>query len=187
MRHPISAEEGKVFARQSSGEKNPSDVCVCSALRRATRVVSQFYDLLLAPSGLRITQFIVLKAMHEVGEVAQCDFARDHGIAVETLSRRFGALRRRGLVEMHRGPHHGERIYRLTPSGEVVFANALPYWERAQQRLSLALGEDDWRALLQICDRVCLATHQAEQFRTKNQVPLDTQQAFPGGITADCR
>jgi DNA-binding MarR family transcriptional regulator len=128
--------------------------------------------LVLAPSGLRVTQFLVLKALHEYGEIAQCDFARDQDVAVETLSRRFGALRRKELIEMRMGGRHGERIYRLTAKGRDAFLDALPYWERAQERLHNVLGESDNRKLLEICDRVRQAAHSAENLRAKNLVDV---------------
>src|SRR5215831_2658617 len=64
-----------------------------AALRTATRAVTQFYDLVLAPTGLKTTQFVILQEINAAGEIAQCDFAREFGIAVPTLSRRFGGLR----------------------------------------------------------------------------------------------
>lgn len=154
--------------------------CTCGTLRRASRAVTNLYDLVLAPSGLRLTQFLVLKSLHERGRIAQCDFARDQDIAVETLSRRFGALRRKGLVEMRLGERHGERIYSLTTEGQQAFRSALPYWERAQERLRNVLGNSDTRALLDICERVRLAAHNAESARTKNHIDLASLQTYAG-------
>jgi hypothetical protein len=35
--------------------------CTCDTLRRATRAITAAYDAALAPSGLRITQFGILR------------------------------------------------------------------------------------------------------------------------------
>ena len=67
--------------------------CTCATLRRATRAVSQLYDLVLTPTQLRISQFTILTEMYEAGQVTQCRYSRENDVAVETLSRRFGALR----------------------------------------------------------------------------------------------
>lgn len=146
-----------------------------SALRTATRAVTQFYDLVLAPTGLKATQFVILQAIRSAGEIAQCDFAREFGIAVPTLSRRFGGLRRKEYIQIRRGERHGERIYSLTAKGEQTFNIALPYWERAQRRLRTALGEDDWCGMLQLAARIRNATVSAEQLRTANQQPMSPQ------------
>lgn len=41
--------------------------CVCSTLRMVTRAVTQLYDDILRPSGLRVTQFSVLAAIARSG------------------------------------------------------------------------------------------------------------------------
>jgi DNA-binding MarR family transcriptional regulator len=146
------------------------DDCACGVLRRASRAVTQLYDLVLVPTGLKATQFLVLKTLFEAGEIAQCDFAREHTIAIETLSRRFSSLREKGLIEVRIGPHHNERIYRLTPLGRKRFDDAVPYWALAQQRLRHTLGEADWKVLLGLPHRVCKAALAAEQARTRNHL-----------------
>jgi DNA-binding MarR family transcriptional regulator len=41
--------------------------CTCTTLRRATRAVTAAYDAALAPSGLRITQFSILRKLARLG------------------------------------------------------------------------------------------------------------------------
>lgn len=140
----------------------------CAALRAANRAVSQFYDLVLAPTGLKATQFVALQAICEKGEIAQCEFARDHSVAVETLSRRFGGLRTKGYIQARTGVRHGERIYSLTEKGREALTHATPYWERAQERLRKVLGESEWHSVPQVLERVRAAALRAEQLRTEN-------------------
>jgi DNA-binding MarR family transcriptional regulator len=142
--------------------------CACAALRKAARAASQFYDLVLQPSGLKATQFFALKGIEEAGEIAQWKFSRDNAVAVETLSRRFAALRKKGLVAARIGANHGEHIYSLTEPGKEALRRAMPYWERAQNRLRQTLGDSDFRELLRVCDRAVQAAQKAEQLRTIN-------------------
>jgi len=142
--------------------------CVCSALRSAARSATQFYDLVLQPVGLKATQFIALKTIEEAGELQQWKFARQHAIAVETLSRRLAVLRRRGLVSVRTGGNHGERIYTLTEKGRQVLEEALPYWERAERRLSQTMGDSELRLLVRLCESTVAAARQAEQLRAVN-------------------
>jgi len=152
------------------GEVIPSleDVCACAALRSASRAATQFYDLVLEPSELKVTQFTALKTIFEAGELAQWQFARQHAIAVETLSRRLAALRRKGLIRVRVGARHGERIYSLTDQGRQALAEAWPYWERAQKRFRQSVGEGQWQLLLQLCQRTVEAARKAEQLRAVN-------------------
>lgn len=142
--------------------------CVCSALRRASRSVTLLYDLVLAPTGLRATQFIILHAIHEGSEIAQCDLARDHSIAVETLSRRLATLRRKGYVQVRVGCRHGERIYSLTKAGERAVTAALPYWKRAEDRLKAAMGGEYQESLFSFCEHISQAAKYAEHIRVAN-------------------
>jgi DNA-binding MarR family transcriptional regulator len=146
---------------------NPDSLCACAALRRAARAVTQLYDLVFAPCSLKATEFISLKIIHDADEIAQCDIAREHAIAVETLSRRLGSLRKKRLIESHIGVGR-ERIYRLTEEGERIFDEALPYWQRAQARLRQSLGNSEWDAVFKVAHRTVEAARSAEQLRTSN-------------------
>lgn len=150
------------------GSSSAEQLCVCAALRRAARSATQLYDLVLQPSGLKATQFMALQTIAKAGELPQWQFARQHAVAVETLSRRLAVLRRRGLLTVRTGGNHGERIYSLTAQGRVALARATPYWERAQDRLRTTLGDSELKALLEICEDAVTAAQQAEQLRARN-------------------
>jgi DNA-binding MarR family transcriptional regulator len=122
----------------------------------------------LQPTGLKATQFIALQTIEQAGELPQWQFARQHAVAVETLSRRLAVLRRRGLVSVRTGRNHCERIYRLTEEGKMALARAMPYWERAQERLRRTLGDDETQMLLRLCENTVAATQEAEELRTSN-------------------
>src|SRR5207249_3579006 len=49
--------------------------CACGRLRRATRALTQLYDDAMAPSGLRVTQFSVLRALERDGPARISDLA----------------------------------------------------------------------------------------------------------------
>jgi DNA-binding PadR family transcriptional regulator len=100
---------------------------------------------------------------------------------VETLSRRLAVLRRKGLVSARIGGNHGERIYTLTERGKEALAKALPYWERAQSRLTATLGDAELRVLLRLCDLTVEAAHEAEQLRATNPGAPDSLPAKSNG------
>jgi DNA-binding MarR family transcriptional regulator len=165
----VDLEHGGEFPGDGAEAMALDHECACSALRSASRAVTQLYDLVLVPTGLKTTQFLMLKTIFEAGEISQCDFARRHAIAIETLSRRFASLREKGLVELRVGGHHSERIYRLTPSGKERFEGAAPYWLLAQRRLRQTLGEAEWKVLFAFPQRICKAALAAEQVPMSNQ------------------
>ena len=144
----------------------------CAALRRASRAVTHLYDLVLSPSGLKITQFIMLRAIAESGEIAQWRLADQYGIAVETLSRRLATLRKSGLVTHRIGvTRPGERLYKVTPLGWQKLKEAIPYVTRAQERLAMVLGEENWNAALNLAGQIAVASRNAESARLSNRAP----------------
>ena len=146
---------------------SPVSICACSSLRRASRAVSHLYDLVLAPTGLRISQFLVLSAIAESREIAHCDLARSFAASEETFSRRLASARKAGWVQMNIDGRR-RRIYRLTETGLSLLRLAAPHWERAQERLRHQLGEKDWSALVAFSERVCMAATAAESLRIRN-------------------
>ncbi|MFZ0632991.1 MAG: MarR family winged helix-turn-helix transcriptional regulator [Acidobacteriaceae bacterium] len=142
----------------------------CASLRRASRAVCHLYDLVLAPTGLKSTQFIILQAIADAGEIAHCDLARTFAASEETFSRRLASARASGWVRMKLG-ERSRRVYCLTERGQMVLESAQPYWERAEDRLRRELGESDWSELSAFCKRVTGAAIHAEDAPVRNGRP----------------
>ena len=154
-------------------KRGPHSLCVCASLRRASRAICHLYDLVLAPAGIKTTQYILLHAIFEAGEFAHCDLARDFAAAEETLSRRLASARKAGWVRMTVDARH-RRMYQLTKEGRVILEIATPYWERAQLRMRRELGELDWDIVGAFAERVTQAAIRAETTPLPNSRPKPT-------------
>jgi DNA-binding MarR family transcriptional regulator len=142
--------------------------CVCAAVRRANRAITQLYDAVLAPTGLKATQFVLLHAIGAHGCVAQWQLADDNAMATETLSRRLSSLRRKHLVELTIGEHHGEHMYRLTGEGRQALDAALPSWQRAQDRLQQVFADKTLEDIVGFANQLTRAASQAQELKTMN-------------------
>jgi hypothetical protein len=71
--------------------------CTCFALRSAARHISQFYDQLMAPVGLRITQFSILAKLNRLGPMTINALA-ENMVVDRTLGRNVLPLERDGLL-----------------------------------------------------------------------------------------
>ena len=162
-----------------AGKNLSQDSCACTAVRRASRAITQLYDLVLSPSGLRATQFIILLAIGQEGEIAQCRLAEDYAVSIETLSRRLGSLRRKGLVHLRDGSLHHQHVYSLTERGRAELDRAIPHWNRAQVRLKATLGEADLKLLFSLCDRLVAGAREAQQLRMPNRTSIARSKAPP--------
>lgn len=151
-------------------QSTSDSVCACASLRRASRAVCHLYDLVLAPTGLKATQFIILNVIFESRAIAHCDLARMFAASEETFSRRLGSARKSGWVRMTVDARR-RRVYSLTEEGRMVMERAAPYWERAQARMRRELGELDWSLLGGFADRLTQAAIRAEVAPSRNGRP----------------
>src|SRR5438093_7683815 len=118
--------------------------CVCSTLRMVTRAVTQLYDDILRPSGLRVTQFSILAAIARSGTANLRQLEAVLAIDQTTLTRSLNLLERDRLIE--RVPHPDARIraMRLTARGRRVLDVARPLWAQAQDKVLRELGTRAW-------------------------------------------
>ena len=117
------------------------------------RAVTQLYDAALRPTGLRITQFTLLRALARAGGPMTQD-ALGELLAVDsrTLSRTLRQLERSKWIRRVAGPDVRERRVDLSAQGGRVLERATPAWERVQRRLRPELGTRDWAALEEVLD-----------------------------------
>jgi DNA-binding MarR family transcriptional regulator len=114
--------------------------CACGRLRRAARALTQLYDDLMAPSGLRVTQFSLLRALAREGSSKMSDLAETLLLDRTALSRTLDPLAGRGLVAVVPGEDARTRVVSLTRAGEKAIRAAEPHWARAQAQVAHRLG-----------------------------------------------
>lgn len=122
--------------------------CNCTALRKATRRVSQLYDAAMAPAGLKTTQRAILGQINRsapatVGALAQA-LVMDPGALAHSLK----PLERDGFVEAAVDPtDRRNRLIGLTASGRAKLAETEALWARAQAGFEAAFGKERSDAL----------------------------------------
>jgi DNA-binding MarR family transcriptional regulator len=117
------------------------DACNCFAMRKASRQISRFYDAHLEPTGLRITQFLTLAALNEVGGVAVNALAERLDIERTAMGKMAGFLERDGLIRIRPSPTDGRsRLIELTEKGRRRHADAVPLWREAQREFEQLNG-----------------------------------------------
>jgi DNA-binding MarR family transcriptional regulator len=115
--------------------------CHCTALRKASRRISQLYDVALAPSGLKTTQRAILAQVGRsqpttVGALAEA-LVMDSGGLAHTLK----PLIRDGLVDIDIDPQdRRNRLIRLTSAGRKKLKESDILWEAAQKGFEKSFG-----------------------------------------------
>src|SRR5207244_6806638 len=92
------------MSRRGAGAMNEPDpgrlsACVCNTLRRVSRAVTQLYDDVLRPSGLRITQFSILATIARMGASNLRQLEDTLAIDQTTLTRSLNLLERDRVIE----------------------------------------------------------------------------------------
>jgi DNA-binding MarR family transcriptional regulator len=122
--------------------------CNCLAIRQAARHVTQFYDQLFAPTGLRATQFAILSRLRHAGPMSINTLANLLVMDRTTLGRNILPLERDGLIEV--APSQADRRrreLRLTEAGLVRHRAAVERWNEAQKRFGEVFGDERATAL----------------------------------------
>ena len=135
--------------KRAAGAVNGSR-CNCTALRKATRRISQLYDTALAPSGLKTTQRAILAQLGRsepasVGQLAEA-LVMDAGALAHTLK----PLERDRLIAVTVDPDdRRSRMITLTRQGRAKLAESDALWAKAQTGFEAAFGRVESEALRQ--------------------------------------
>jgi hypothetical protein len=105
--------------------------CFCILLRQASRKTSAIYDEALAPLGINVAQFSLLRRLDRAGTLSITELARTAELDRSTMGRNAKVLQRMGRELLTRGG---------------------PLWDKAQEEIEEKLGNngvEQLQALLQ--------------------------------------
>lgn len=139
-----------IHAFMSGAPATEYDACTCGALRRAARAATALYDQALKPTGLRVTQFAILKILDRCGKLPVTRLAAEAALERTTMARNLDPLERRGLVRVSAGETDARsRLAELTDAGRATLAEAKPHWQAAQKTLAQRIDPGSVRALVE--------------------------------------
>jgi DNA-binding MarR family transcriptional regulator len=131
--------------------------CVCFNLRRASRVITQFYDAELRRHGIRPTQTPVLTTLAAKPAWGMEELSGFLGLERTTLVRNLRPLERDGLVKVEGGGHGNRVAVSLTQKGKKELEKVQSAWHSAQRAIVQTLGEQRWSAILSDLERATTA------------------------------
>ena len=116
--------------------------CYCAALRAASRKVTAIYDAALAPAGINVAQYKLLRIIDRAGPVSLTGLGRLAELDRSTIGRNVRLLQRLGLVRAVPAADQREASVALAEAGRRVLRESAPLWDRAQSRIEAALGHE---------------------------------------------
>lgn len=117
-------------------------LCMVSNSRMAARAITRRYDAYARPFGITSTQFSLLGAIIAAGDRTVTELAEKRGFERTTLIRNLDRLEKLGLIVSVTAEQGNGRICRLTPRGEEMVQQLLPFWRKAQAEIRAELGDD---------------------------------------------
>ena len=117
--------------------------CIALHVRMTARTVTRAYDEAMRPSGLKITQFVLLSALSTGAWRSVTELAERFALERTSLTRNLQLLAAEKLIAPVdcRGR---ASIYEVTDRGRAAIEAAIPYWRAAQQRIESGLGQARW-------------------------------------------
>jgi DNA-binding MarR family transcriptional regulator len=127
--------------------------CACGSLRRASRLITQVYDNFLQPSGLKITQFIMLMSVKILGPITITKLAQKLLMDRTTCTRNLKNLQEKNLINFEQSEDRRMKKIVLTDQGNEILEQAIPFWEKAQNFLLDKVGENQMASLVKDLSR----------------------------------
>lgn len=116
--------------------------CVCISTRHAAQALTEFYDRTLAPSGLKVTQFSLLRELELQSPLSISELAHRLDLDRTTMGRNLRVLAQDDFVSFSPGQDRREHTVQMTSKGKQALATAFPLWAKAQNTLTTTLGQE---------------------------------------------
>ena len=127
--------------------------CFNLAMRKSSRLITQFYEGRLSEVGLKSGQFSILRAIRALKETTNKDLQKVLVLDQTTLSRNLKPLIREEYLQLSANPDDARvKHISLTKKGKALYKKALPIWEKAQQDIVDKMGERDAKKILSQAD-----------------------------------
>jgi DNA-binding MarR family transcriptional regulator len=121
--------------------------CYCTALRKAARKMTSLYDNALAPVGVNIAQFSLLRNVARGESVSLTDLGQRIELDRSTIGRNVKVLIKAGLLNLSKGKDQRETMLALTDDGRKVLADGAPLWEAVQRKVERVMGSNGAQTL----------------------------------------
>jgi DNA-binding MarR family transcriptional regulator len=125
-----------------NSEKQPS-MCNCLNLRRASAAITRLYDEKLAPSGLSISQYSLLKHIQFLSPVSVSDLAVIIRLDRTTLVRNLKPLEAASYIADVSKKGARNRQLQLTEKGAEKCSEADRLWVDAQNLIERNMGKEN--------------------------------------------
>lgn len=128
---------------------------MCFQARRADRILTRLYDSFIKRTGLKSTQYGLLRCISNFVNPCVADISAAMCMDQTTVSRNLNVLQKGGYIETSISAADPRRTdIAITRFGHEKMREAEMAWERAQQSVKESLGEEDFDQLHGLLEKV---------------------------------
>ena len=114
--------------------------CNCYVLRKISSNITALYDNELSSTGLKITQFAILKSLKNLKKSNLKSLALEMNYNRSTLGRNIKKLEKKQFIKITKESDKRELIMSLTKNGSEALKNAQRCWEIINEKINCILG-----------------------------------------------
>ena len=132
----------------TTAARPPAEPCYCALARRASRVLTDIYERELAPHGITLPQYSLLRVSSVVGPLTISEFAARLRLDRTTLGRNVKLLEKGGLLALvENSEDQRERLVTITAAGTKMLEQAVGAWRAAQVKVKRGISKEKLAAL----------------------------------------
>ncbi|MBX4264360.1 MarR family winged helix-turn-helix transcriptional regulator [Clostridium estertheticum] len=126
-----------------------SKSCTCGNLRKTTRTITQFYDKMLQPTGLRSTQCLLLLDIYYNQNVSVTNLSNILLMDQSTVTRNVELLRKSGYIDIKKEEQDSrKKCITITDKGLKTLDLSVPIFASAQSTIEDGIGKERIKELL---------------------------------------
>ena len=127
-----------------------SNECVANQVRQLNRSLSRIYDEQLRPHGMKISQFTILVAIANLGEVTPQTISSTLSLEKSTLSRSLEHLVQKGWLVANYSQKNRIQTITITEAGKKQIIKVNPSWSKAQKQVEQLIAQSQLAVLFAI-------------------------------------
>ncbi|MBU3146272.1 MarR family winged helix-turn-helix transcriptional regulator [Clostridium sp. CF012] len=132
----------------SSTNKNTKS-CACGNLRKTTRAITQFYDKMLKPTGLKSTQCLLLLDISLNENISVSSLGNILLMDQSTVTRNVKLLIKSGYIDIKKEEQDSrKKCITITNKGLKTLEVAIPLLKKAQNKIEDGIGKERIEELL---------------------------------------
>jgi len=115
--------------------------CVCFNLRKSARAITQVYDNMFRPIGLRVSQLAIINSVRIIGPLTVLELAEAIATDRTTVTRNIKPLARDGYIKVQTGVDRRSKEIVVTEKGKAIADKAMGIWKKYNDKIIKKMGK----------------------------------------------